>query len=139
MNRLLKIFAGASAFALPALALAQQTNYGTPLAGGSNVFNLLGVVSHIFAVVIPLLITFAVIYIIVGVIRYATASDGETQTQARSAILHGIIALFVIVSIWGLVAILNNTFGVGQSGQNNGVCQQQYDPASNTFVTPPGC
>lgn len=139
MNKLLKIFASALAFALPAFALAQQTNFGTPLAGGTNAFNLLGVISHIFAIVIPLLITLAVIYVIVGVIRYATASDGETQAKARQSILHGIIALFVIVSIWGLVAILNNTFGVGQSGQNNGVCQQQYDPQSNSFITPPGC
>lgn len=139
MKKLFKLLAGIGAFALPALALAQQTQYGTDLAGGTNVFNILGVISNIFAVVIPLLVTFAVIYIIVGVIKYATASDDETQATARTSILHGIIALFVIVSIWGLVAILNNTFGVGQSGQNNGVCQQQYDPGTNSFITPPGC
>jgi len=26
--------------------------------------------------------------------------------------LHGIIALFVILSVWGLVAVIQNTFGV---------------------------
>jgi len=140
MNRFLKLLAPASAFALPALAFAQG-NPGslTFTSSGTNALSILGVVSNIFGIVIPLLVTLAVIYVIVGIIKYATASDDESQATARKSILHGIIALFVIVSIWGLVAILNNTFGVGQGGQNVGNCQPVYNPSTNTFVPPPGC
>lgn len=138
MNRFLKLLAPVSAFALPALALAQPNSTGV-LPGGNDALDILGVISGIFGVVIPLLVTLAVIYVIVGVIKYATASDDETQTTARKSILHGIIALFVIVSIWGLVAILNQTFGVGQGGQNLGNCQPVYNPSTNTFQAPPGC
>jgi hypothetical protein len=137
MKKLFKLFTGAAVFALPALALAQNSIGALP--GGTNVFNILGVISNIFGVLIPILVTFAVIYIIIGVIKYATASDDETQGAARKSILHGIIALFVIVSIWGLVAILNQTFNVGQGGQNVGNCQPVYNPSNNSFEVPPGC
>lgn len=138
MKNLLRLIGGAAVFATPALALAQVGQIGT-LPGGQNVLGLLGVISQIFGVVIPILVTLAVIYVIVGVIKYATASDDETQATARKSILHGIIALFVIVSIWGLVAILNQTFGVGQGGQNTGNCQPVWDPVSQDFVPPPNC
>lgn len=138
MKKLIKFVTGAAVFAMPALALAQTTNPGVQL-NTTDAFDILGTISSIFGVLIPILVTLAVIYIIVGVIKYATASDDETQATARKSILHGIIALFVIVSIWGLVAILSSTFNVAQNGVNLGACQEVYDAASGTFVTPPGC
>jgi hypothetical protein len=136
MKNVYRILAGAAAFALPTLTFAQVTQIGT-LPGGQDALGILQVISQIFGVVIPILVTLAVIYVIVGVIKYATASDDETQATARKSILHGIIALFVIVSIWGLVAILNQTFGVGQGGQNTGNCQPVWN--GSDFVPPPNC
>ncbi len=143
MKKLSRLLSGAAAFALPALAFAQTTDVGVQL-DTTDAFDLMGTVSQIFGILIPILVTFAVIYIIVGVIKYATASDDETQASARKSILHGIIALFVIVSIWGLVAILNSTFNIGQNGENLGVCQEVWVPNDEPpyygeFVVPPGC
>lgn len=137
MKKLLKLLSVFVPFAMPAVALAQSA--GTTLPGGNDAFNILEVVSNIFGVVIPILVTFAVIWVIVGVIKYATADGEEDQSKARSMIIHAIIALFVIVSIWGLVAILNQTFGVGQGGANTGNCQPVYDADTDDFVAPPGC
>lgn len=145
MNRLFKVLGGLATFAMPALALAQVNPIGV-VPGGSDAFDILAVISNIFGVVIPILVTLAVIYVIVGIIRYATSSDDESQATARKSILHGIIALFCIVSIWGLVAILNSTFQVGQGGQNTGNCQPVYYPPGSAlggpngdFVVPPNC
>jgi hypothetical protein len=141
MKKLFRLLGTLSLFALPALALAQNSAGDLSGLGQTNAFSILGVISSIFGVLIPILVTFAVIYIIVGVIQYATASDDEKQTTARKRIISGIIALFVIVSIWGLVAILNNTFNVGQNGTNFGACQPVYNPATNppTWTLPAGC
>ncbi len=144
MNKLLKVLAGVSPLVLPAIALAQpdsSTGFEVDSVGASDI---LGTISSIFAVVIPILITFAVIWVIIGVIKYATASDDEKQGEARSMIIHAIIALFVIVSIWGLVAILNSTFGINQNGNNTGACQPIWDPNADgpgqgDFITPPSC
>ncbi len=59
--------------------------------------------------VIGVLIAFAVIYIIYQVVRFIMA-DGESRTEIRGNILWGIVGLAIILSIWGLVAILTNTF-----------------------------
>lgn len=141
MNRFLKLTALFSPFALPLVSLAQgpQFNTGFVVPGTTNASTILGTISSIFAVVIPILITLAVIYVIWGVIKYATASDDDAQTMARQTIIKGVIALFVIVSIWGLVAIINRTFGVEQSGTNVGACQPIWDPVDQDFEVPPQC
>lgn len=59
---------------------------------------------------IGLLIAVAVIWIIFNVVRFIINADSEDRGKYRSAVLWGIVGLFVILSIWGLVKILTNTF-----------------------------
>lgn len=60
---------------------------------------------------IQLAIAFAVLYIIYGVIRYLIATNEPAKrAEGGQIILFGVIGLFVILSIWGLVAILRNSF-----------------------------
>ena len=61
--------------------------------------------------IIQILIAFAVLYIIFNAVRYIMAAeDPEKRNAIGMAILWGIVGLFVILSIWGLVNILSNTF-----------------------------
>lgn len=69
-------------------------------------------VSLLINSVIPVLIALGVVYFIYGVISYAIAKDEEAKTTGRSAMIYGLIALLVIVSIWGLISIVKRTFGV---------------------------
>ena len=62
--------------------------------------------------VIPILITLGVVYFIWGVISYAIAKDEEAKTKGKGAMIWGLIALLVIVSIWALVGVIQRTFGV---------------------------
>lgn len=63
-------------------------------------------------VVIYLLIGFAVLYIVyVTVMYFIKGKEGdESRHEAGMRILYGIVGLFVILSLWGLVNILINTF-----------------------------
>ncbi|MEI6304591.1 MAG: hypothetical protein WCP09_01045 [Candidatus Taylorbacteria bacterium] len=59
-----------------------------------------------------LLIALAVIFIIWNVVMsLIKGNDPAARGAAASSILYGIVGLFVILSIWGLVNILVNTFG----------------------------
>jgi uncharacterized membrane protein len=75
-----------------------------------------GVVEKIMAilnVVIPLIIAIAVVVFLVGVVKYITAGgDPEKRTEARNVIIYGIIGLFVMVAVWGLVNLLVSTFNL---------------------------
>ena len=62
--------------------------------------------------VVPVLLGIAVVVFIWGVIRYITAGESDEKRKAgRNLMIYGIIAIFVIVSIWGLVAILQELTG----------------------------
>src|SRR6185369_5264186 len=77
---------------------------------------------------IQILIAFAVIWIIYNVVRYLImgGEDPEKRKAAGSAILWGIVGLFVILSIWGLVRILTNTFRTDTTAPVNQYPTIQY-------------
>jgi uncharacterized membrane protein YidH (DUF202 family) len=57
----------------------------------------------------------AVLVFIWGVLKYVLAADDFGKKQGRTWMLWGIIALFVMVALWGLVWLLRESFGLGQS------------------------
>jgi len=65
--------------------------------------------------IVPALVTIAVIYFVWGVISFITASDEEAKKMGRTKIINGLIGLFVIVAFWGIIAIVKNTFNVGNA------------------------
>jgi hypothetical protein len=65
--------------------------------------------------VIPLLVALAVIGFIWGVIQYFLNPDNEEKKKnGKTFMLWGIIALFVMTSIWGLVNVFSGTFKTGK-------------------------
>src|SRR3989338_3837023 len=75
--------------------------------------DVLARISNFFSAVLPVLISLGVIYFVWGVVQYFIGEGEEAKTKGRDRIIYGIIGLAVIISIWGLVAIITNTFGVG--------------------------
>lgn len=70
--------------------------------------------------VIPFLISLGLIIFIVGIVSYVKAGDDEEKrSQGRNMMLFGIIALFVMISAWGLVRIIHNSiFGADKAFEN---------------------
>ncbi len=64
---------------------------------------------------IEILIGFAFMWIIFNVVRYLIvgADSEDSRKNARDSIMYGVIGLFIILSIWGLVNILLGTFKFG--------------------------
>jgi hypothetical protein len=70
-------------------------------------------ISFVFKVInalIPVIISLAVLVFIWGVFRYVVSSDEEAKGKGKNMMLWGIVGLFVMVSVWGLVNILIKTF-----------------------------
>jgi hypothetical protein len=65
--------------------------------------------------IIPLLFAVAVLFFIYGVVNFIRASaSGETKLEEKKEfMIWGIVALAVMTGVWGLVAIITNTFGIG--------------------------
>ncbi|MFH1170097.1 MAG: pilin [Candidatus Vogelbacteria bacterium] len=58
----------------------------------------------------------AVLYFLVGVLKYIQSADNEEKRKEGTMMMtYGIIALFVMVSLWGLVNVLKTTFGLNNT------------------------
>ena len=97
-------------FLLPAVAFAQS--YGQV----NNASSLFIAIKSILNAVIPIIIALAVVYILWGVAQSFVKGDEKAKTEGHMKIVYGIIGLFVMLSIWGLVNIL-----VGTANLNNQV------------------
>ena len=110
---------------MPFMAFAQTTQLVT---GGTSIADkvLIGVNAVVY-----ILMGLAVVYFVAGVIKYIAANDDATKQKAKDTMIYGIIGLFVIVSVWGLIKVLQNTvFGVGTNVSNPGAT-----PCPPGFVT----
>ena len=118
MKKKLIILSGFVFSLAPVVALAQT---GAPVTGGAptvcaggTITTLQGIlckVNEILGAILPVLVALGVVYFVWGVIAYVIASDEEAKKKGRDRIVYGIIGLAVIISVWGLVRILTNTFG----------------------------
>jgi len=90
---------------------------GCTLATSAKLGDLFGYVACIISKsIIPLIFALAVAMFIWGVAQYVINSDEEAKkAKGKSFMIWGIIALFVMVSMWGLVSIIGNTFNLGNT------------------------
>jgi hypothetical protein len=113
------------AFVTPAVAFAQNA---------TQLFALLNIVQKTLGYVMPIVIVLGVIYVIWGVIQFVTKTNEEERAKAKGAILYGVIGLFVVISIWGLVGFLQNLLGVGGGSLN-----ANQIPCVQTQIGQTGC
>ena len=93
----------------------------------ADAFSILAIIQSILNIVIPLLITIAVVYFIWGVIQYTISQDEEAKKGARGKIIMGLIGLFVIVAFWGILNVLSRTIGVSSDNTPGGLpCIPNY-------------
>lgn len=71
------------------------------------------VISSIFNPLIILFLGLAIVYFLWGVLKYVRHGESESdRTEGIMMMTYGIVAIFVMISVWGLVTILINTFGL---------------------------
>ena len=79
----------------------------------SNVNDVFVLAESILGKLAPMLIAVAVVVLLVAILGYIKAgSDEDKKKTYKDLMIYGIISLFVMVSIWGLVAILSGTFNL---------------------------
>ncbi|MDQ5961940.1 MAG: hypothetical protein QG669_332 [Patescibacteria group bacterium] len=90
-------------------------------AQSADAQSILTTISGILNFIIPMLITFAIITFIYGVIQYVIAKEDAAKEKGRNTMIYSIVGLFAIVAVWGLVQVLVNTFLDGNTGSFQGV------------------
>lgn len=75
------------------------------------------IVGTIVNPLIPVLFGIALVAFLYGVFLFIASSANEKARESgRLYIMYGLVGLFVMLSVWGLVAILTGTIGLGTGG-----------------------
>jgi hypothetical protein len=96
---------GSSALAAGVLALPA-------LASAATLLDTLALANTFLNALIGLFITLAIVIFFWGLIKYLATSGGENKSEGLTIMFYGIIAIFVMVSIWGIIRLLQSTFKV---------------------------
>ena len=105
------ILVGSLLFALPLVAGAQQAN----LEYFSRLLNNLG---GLVNGAIPLLIGIALLIFFWGLVKYIQKPGGGGEhggTDGKKIMIAGLVGLFIMVSVWGIIRVAQTVLGV-QSG-----------------------
>lgn len=97
----------------PALTLAQNSGFNT-----SYFQNILVLTQNIVRALIPIAFGLALVYFFYGVAKYVltATSDAKKASEAKAGIVYAVVAIAIMASVWGLVAFLQNIFGVTNAG-----------------------
>ncbi|MFA6416300.1 MAG: hypothetical protein WCW56_02305 [Candidatus Paceibacterota bacterium] len=68
----------------------------------------------LMSAILPILIGLAVIFFIWSLLMFLKES-GSKKDEAKSQMIWGIVIIFVMVSVWGLVGILQGSLGEGNA------------------------
>lgn len=78
-----------------------------------NFTNLIGSFRNIINILIPLVAAIALLYFFWGLAKFILAAGDEAEREkGKNIMIWGIVALFVIVSVWGLVTWLQSALGL---------------------------
>lgn len=62
-----------------------------------------------------LFIGLAILFLMYNILQFIQSGDIKKKDEAQKMITYSIVFLFIMISIWGLVAILINTFALDSS------------------------
>ncbi len=100
---------GSLLFALPFIAFAQNLQYGVTLLGSIG-----GLVSS----AVPILIGLAMVAFFWGLVKYVKGV-GKDHEAGKNVMIAGLVALFVMVSVWGIIQVAQGALGIGTGASFN--------------------
>jgi len=95
-------------------------------------FDVAGIFGSLMQTIIALLVGAGVLWVAWAVFKYI--KEGSENPEMKMAVVHAIVGLFIMVSIWGLVNVLTGTFDLDNAspwGNGGGSSEEGFScPAS---------
>ena len=97
----------------PSIVSAQSSLVYSGSSGISGIFSWFGA---LLSTVLPLIIALAIVWFVYNVFRFTIqSSSDEDRAKAKTDIVWGIVGIFVMVYVWGLVNVLRSTFNLSNT------------------------
>lgn len=106
---------------LPIIASAQTAIVAVTspvtVGSGGTLANVINLIIYYLNLALVLLMAAAVVIFVFYVIKYFIVST-DNRGEAGKYVMYSVIGFFVILTFWGLVNILQNTFGLQSYNQS---------------------
>jgi hypothetical protein len=80
-------------------------------AADPSLFNVIDVAGGLLLIAVQVIGSLALLYFFWGLAQYIlSAGDEKKKEEGRNIMIWGTIALFTMVSVWGLARVLQDTF-----------------------------
>ncbi len=118
-----------SIFFIPLLASAQSSVGYQGVQTVTNWENLIATIGKILSDLVPILVTLAIVVFFVGLIQYIAKPDDKAKSKA--IMIAGISALFIMVSLWGIITVIQNVFGISATATQSAPVLGGYSTNNN--------
>lgn len=87
----------------------------------NGIKDMLNSIKDIIKLALPLAFSLAVLFFFWGIAKYILkAGDSKAREEGKNIMLWGVIALFVLVSVWGIVGFIQENLGIkGKAGESS--------------------
>lgn len=76
-----------------------------------NLFGILDTFAGLIDLATPIVVALALLYFFWGLATYIlNAGDEEKKKNGRNIMIWGLLALFIMVSVWGIINVVRDTF-----------------------------
>lgn len=82
------------------------------LASAASIYDTLALFNNVLNSAVALLITAAIVAVFWGVVLSLFTSEPAKKKEGIKVALYGVVAVAVMVSIWGIIRLLQQTFSV---------------------------
>jgi len=109
------------------------------LNGQSSIYSAVQSLLGLMNMLIGVLAALALVVFFIGLVRYIRdAADAKGHAEGRERIIWSLIALFILFSLWGILALMSITF-FGSSNLNTGSGYNPYpiDPSFQGYGNAP--
>ena len=100
----------------PASVLAQTLNDYQGSASDPTLVTYLYVFTSLLNYIVPVIFAIAIIYFFWGVVKFVIADSEQAKDKGRDTIVYGLIGLVVMFSVYGLIKVVQKTFGIDKAG-----------------------
>ena len=114
----LSLVAGSVATALAQVNINIGATANQGQVNGGAILQLLTLAQTIVARLVPFAIGIAVLAFFWFLIKFITqgGENGEAKSASIKGMAYCVLALFLMVSIWGIIGFLGSIFGIGAGG-----------------------
>lgn len=107
------------------------------ISHAQSVQTLIYEIERLITLLLPIMVSLGLLAFFWGLVKYLWRADNPDEAKAgKTIMLYGVLALFVMVSIWGIVIFIGRSLGISPGGSISPPTIQRGGSSGGSFSGP---